>query len=60
MINLRNIVVKKIDIMKIWRKRVTESVNELIKGEVGNTIIDTKAKTVLPIFSVCNKHTGVT
>ena len=33
MINLGNIVVKKIDVMNIWRKRVTESVNELIHYE---------------------------
>ena len=30
------------------------------KGEVRNTIINTKGKTVLPLFSICNKHTGVT
>ena len=30
------------------------------KGEVGNTLINTNGKTVLPLFSVCNKHTGVT
>ena len=28
------------------------------KGEVGNTIINTKGNTVLPVV-VCNKHTGV-
>ena len=33
MINLGNIVVKKIDVMNIWKKRVTESVNELINNE---------------------------
>ena len=33
MINLGTIVVKKIDVMNIWRKRVTESVNELINYE---------------------------
>ena len=29
-------------------------------GGVGNTIINTKGKTVVPLFSVCNKYTGVT
>ena len=31
----------------------------LCKGEVGNTIFNTKGKTVVPPFSVCNKHTCV-
>ena len=30
------------------------------KGEVGNTILNAKGKTDLHLFSVCNKHTGVT
>ena len=30
------------------------------KGEVGNTILNTEFKTVVPLFfSECNKHTGV-
>ena len=29
------------------------------KGEVGNTIINTKGKTILPFFSAWNKYTGV-
>ena len=29
------------------------------KREVGNTILNTKSKTVVPPFSVFNKHTGV-
>ena len=33
MINLGNIVVKKIDVTKICRKRVTESMNEIINYE---------------------------
>ena len=33
MINLGNIVVKKIHVMNIWMKRVTESVNQLINDE---------------------------
>ena len=38
------------------------SVEQLIciKGEVGNTILNTKGKTSYPPTSVCNKHIGVT
>ena len=32
---------------------------ELLKGDVGNAILDTKGKIVLALFSVCNKQTGV-
>ena len=31
----------------------------LYKGEVGNAILNTKSKTGFPLFSVCNKYTGV-
>ena len=30
-----------------------------LKGEVGNTIFNTKGKIVEPPFSVCKTHTGV-
>ena len=30
------------------------------KGEVGNIILNTQGKTVLPLFPLGNKHTGVT
>ena len=31
----------------------------IYKGEVGYTIQNSKGKTIVPAFSVCNKHTGV-
>ena len=32
----------------------------IFKREVGNTILNTKGLTVFPLFSICNKYTGVT
>ena len=36
-----------------------EKEGDLIKGDVGNTILDTKGKIDLALFSVCNKQLGV-
>ena len=32
---------------------------DIVNGEVGNTILNTRGKTGVPPSSVCNKHTGV-
>ena len=40
-------------------KAMSCSTNIVVTGEVGNTILNTKVKTVVPPFSVCSKHTGV-
>ena len=33
--------------------------NYYLKREAGNAILNTKSKTGFPLFSVCNKYTGV-
>ena len=35
------------------------SQQDVLKGEVGNAILNTKSKTGFLLFSVCNKYTGV-
>ena len=40
-------------------KKITCPPPPLLNGEVGNTILNTRGKTGVPLYSVCNKHTGV-
>jgi hypothetical protein len=38
---------------------VDTTCHAIIKREVGNAIINTKGKAVLPLVSVCSKYMGV-
>ena len=39
--------------------KLVKAKHYVTKGEVGNAILNTKCKTGFPLFSVCNKYTGV-
>ena len=46
-------------VLKIWRKRMNQLINELIKRDAGNPIFNTLCKTTSDIFLVCNRPTGI-